>query len=165
MKKNILFILGILCGTGLMLFHERIGSGLDDILLAPQALEYRANLFLAQERLEEYEATLRQIVLDPKSSGRHRATAFYNLGARWLQKSSQGHPTAAGEALFCFREALRNDPSLFPAKYNLELLGRTTENSKKKEGEDDSGNSEGKEPEMSKGRLPVLTPPRLGDTP
>lgn len=165
MKKFILLILGILCGTGLMIFHQSIGSALDNVLLEPQALQHRANQLLVERKLEEYEAILREIVLDPRSSGRYRATAFYNLGACSLEKSSQGHPTAAEEALFYFREALRNDPSLLPAKYNLELLGRRTETSKEKEANDASGHSERMQGNEKKGGAPILTPPQLGDNP
>ncbi len=165
MKKFIILILGIFCGIGLILFHDRIGSVMDDTFLEPQTLQYRADQFLAQGRPEEYEATLREIVLAPRTSARYRATAFYNLGACSLEKASQGHPTAAGEAVFYFREALRNDPSLFPAKYNLELLGRRAESSKEKEARDASGQSEREQRNEKKGGAPVLTPPQLGDNP
>ncbi len=165
MKKIILLILGIFCGTGLILFHERIGSVLDNTFLEPQTLHYRANELLSQGRVEEYEATLREIILNPRSSAQYRATAFYNLGDSSLEKSSQGNMNLSGEALFYFREALRNNPSLFPAKYNLELLGRKTKISNQKKPEDQSGNSEQTEGDDKKGRLPNLTPPRLGDNP
>ncbi len=165
MKKFYLLILGIFCGAGLILFHDRIGSMMDNTFLEPQALQYRADQFLTQGKYDEYEAALREIVLDPRTSTRYRAIGFYNLGACSLEKASQGHPTAAGEALFYLREALRNDPSLFPAKFNLELLGRKTETPKRKEADDASGDSERMQDNEKKGGTPTLVPPQLGDNP
>ncbi len=82
-----------------------------------------------------------------------------------MGKASGGDPAAARDARFYFEEALRNDPALFPAKYNLELLLKKAqqETEKKKDGSSQEGRQTEEKKELE--QTPVVKPPFLGTNP
>ncbi len=164
LRHTFLFLLFPL-GLALIFLSGTIGERLDRSFNRDKLAFSRATRFLEQGNRPEYENTLKDFILNQKSSPPLRALAFYNLGNVSLEKAMGGDPAAAKDALFYFREALRNDPHLFPAKNNLELLLRMEKNREKKEkSESSQQETEGKKQDTTK-KGPVTKPPVLGSNP
>lgn len=162
----LLLLLGVVCGAALVLLDQILAPWSDKLFFPQQFLLGRANGLLKEGKTEDFEEALRTYILDPEGAPKLRAWAFFNLGNCALDKALRGDSSAAQEALFCFREALRNDPSLFPAKHNLELLMKAARNDDRRQ-EDPSSPRESKAEE---GRQPLFKghttrPPYLGSSP
>jgi hypothetical protein len=152
-----LFLGGFLAPPGDRIFHPA------ELLLSESSQ-------LCQEgKLDACENALKNFILQEPGSPKLRSVAFYNLGTLSLEKAGNGDPIAAKDAVFYFKEALRNDPLLFPAKYNLELLLRSSPSKDDQEGQGQAsspGNQPSGEDEKEKMKRGLTAkPPHLGTNP
>ncbi|RJR39646.1 MAG: hypothetical protein C4576_20920 [Desulfobacteraceae bacterium] len=168
MKKNIVFALAFLFGLILFLLNGPIGSRVDNIIFDQEIRLSKAFNDLEKGDQEAHDKGLAEFILSGRGSKPVRALALYNLGNSALTRAGKGDQAAAKDVLFYFKEALRNDPLLFPAKFNLEILVRANKEKEKGEGRDTSKQREG-EQEESKEQKPDegldFPPPLLGSTP
>ena len=165
MRKVVLLSFLMLLGFTLVVLSGPIASRLDWILYREEILFSRASEKLEQGNLGIHENTLKDLILRENVSQKLRSLALFNLGVASLAKASQSDPAAARDATFYFQEALRNDPLLFPAKYNLELLLKNAGGRDKdaKTGSSREGAQAEEEREMK--RSVVVKPPLLGTNP
>ncbi len=166
MKK--LYLLGflILLGLALVLLSAPAGYRLDRFLYPGDLLLSQASEFLERGDVGKYESTLKDYVVSDDHNDKLRSLALYNLGNLSVEKALRGDPGAGKDALFYFKEALRNNPNLFPAKYNLELLLKASK-SEEKEKKDSSPKRPREEEEKKDPRekAPVPKPAFLGPNP
>lgn len=166
MKRLILCSLFLILGLLLVLMNQRAASWYDRCFHWEEVELSRASTLLKEGKTEDYETALKNLVMADKGSEKIRAVALFNLGCSSLDKAESGDSAALKNARFYFKEALRNDPSLFSAKYNLELVMR-----KAGAQEDGSGGrlsyGEAGDKSMKKKivKFPMTASPRLGDKP
>lgn len=167
MKKMVLLFMVSLVGLGLFFLNGIAGSWIDRMLFDDKIRLSEAFRHLEQRNIEAYEKALTEYVLANRGSKSLRALALYNLGDFALERARQGDPVAAKDALFYFKEALRNDPLLFPAKFNLEILIRSGRDQEKAGGDQKSSPKDRKQ--EKNGEEPkeavVFPPPFLGSSP
>lgn len=164
----ILLVFILLLGGSLFFMDGLWGSWADRIFFSRQLKMAENDQLLTQGRLEDHEKGLKEYVLEEGGPVQLRALALFRLGNHSIGKALQGDPTAAKDADFYFREALRNDPSLLPAKANLEILIKQSEEKKKtperqESTQEEAGSDSSEEQESQKG--PTVSPPFLGNTP
>lgn len=165
--KRIGALIGIsLLGVVLLLLNRPIESGVNTIFFHQQIRLSEAFRYLEEGKMQDHEKALRDYLLaDKNGSKKLRALALYNLGSCSLARTGPEDPNK--DALFYFKEALRNDPSLFPAKFNLEILLRkfeTSGNAQEKPKTEKPLKFEGEEQE-EKGEGLTVSPPTLGGNP
>ncbi len=168
MKKLYLLGLFILLGIGLVLLSAPAGSRLDRFLHPGDLLLSQASEFLERGDVGKYESTLKDYVVSDDHNDKLRSLALYNLGNLSVEKALRGDPGAGKDALFYFKEALRNDPSLFPAKYNLELLLKASRSEEDQKQNSSSRKQRQQEEEGKKDpreKAPVPKPAFLGPNP
>jgi hypothetical protein len=167
MKKMILLSALFLVGLSLFLMNRTIGAGIDRMLFDHEIRLTEANSRLEKGDMDGHEKGLTEYVLTEGGSMTLRAIALYNLGNCALARAAQGDPAAGKDALYYFREALRNDPLLFPAKFNLEILTRSRSGKDEQEGEGEAGPETARTQEETEDLEEgvVFPPPFLGSTP
>lgn len=169
MRKIFALVFVLLLGGSLFFMDGLWGSWADRVLFGRELKFGQAQRLLAEGRLDSNERLLKEFVLEGGGPGNLRALALFHLGNHSILRAMQGDPTGAKDADFHYREALRNDPALFPAKANLEILIRASEGKKKSQEEPDSSDEgeersmESEEDESQRG--PTVSPPFLGNTP
>jgi hypothetical protein len=167
MKTIISLLLVSLLGLTLFFLNGAIGSWMDRMLFDDKLRLSKAYGPLEQGNMDGHEKALTDYVIANRGSKPLRALALYNLGVCALARAERGDPVGAKDAFFYFKEALRNDPLLFPAKFNLEILLRADSQRPKPEGEQTS-NPEGDLEEVDEEELRegiLFPPPFLGSTP
>lgn len=168
MKKSILLLAAAVLGVALLSLGGVAGSWLDRMLFDDEVRLSEAFGHLAQGDMDAHEKALKEYVLAGGGSKPLRSLALYNLGNCALARAQGGDPVAAKDAMFYFKEALRNDPLLYPAKFNLEILTRSGEEEKKAGGSSESGPKERtdeKDEEEETRESLVFPPPFLGSSP
>ncbi len=166
MKKFLLLGFLILLGMTLVILNGPAGSWLDRFLYPGDLLLSQASEFLQRGDAGKYESTLKDYIVSDDRNDRLRSQAFYNLGNLSVEKAMRGDPSAGKDAFFYFKEALRNDPNLFAAKYNLEILlkaSQSEEQQKKNSSRERPG--EEKEKKDPQEKAPVPKPAFLGPNP
>jgi hypothetical protein len=168
MKKIVALLMVSFFGLILFLLNGTIGRWADNLLFDREIRLSEAYGYLEEGNPEAHDKALTEYILADGRSKTSRALALYNLGNSAMTRSQGGDPAAAKDALFYFKEALRNDPQLFPAKYNLEILIRMNEEKRKAEGRDPvnhrADDEEGEEEEKQEEGL-TFPPPFLGSAP
>jgi len=168
MKKNIFFTLFSLFGLVLFLLNGPLGSWADNLVFEQEIRLSRAFSDLEKGDQEAHDKGLAEYILSGRGSKPVRALALYNLGNSALTRAGRGDQAAAKDALFYFKEALRNDSLLFQAKYNLEILIRKNGDKEKAEGQDTGKQQEGEQQGEQKQKPDEglsFPPPLLGNTP
>jgi hypothetical protein len=168
MKEITAFLLVTLLGATLFLLNGPVGPWADNLLFDEEIRLSEAYGYLEQGDQEAHEKGLAQYILAGGGSKSARALALYNLGHSALTRAHRGDPAAAKDAIFYFKEALRNDSLLFPAKHNLEILVRMNEEKRKSEGRDTAKNRDGEKAEHEEEKTDEglnFPPPFLGSTP
>ncbi|MDD5204940.1 MAG: hypothetical protein PHS17_05940 [Desulfobacterales bacterium] len=168
MKEIGAFLLVALLGLILFLLNGPLGRWADNLLFDQEVRLSKAYAYLEQGDQEAHEKGLAEYILAGGGSRSGRALALYNLGNSALSKARRGDPAAAKDAVFYFKEALRNDSLLFPAKHNLEILVRVNEEKRAAEGRDTVKDQDGRKEVNSEERTDeglTFPPPFLGSTP
>ncbi len=168
MRRTILLLSPfLLLGLVLTAWSHRLASWYDRHAHREELLLSRASSFLEENHLEDYENALQDALLSGAGSKALRAIALYNLGCSSLNKVGPDNPGASKDAMFYFTESLRNDPTLLPAKYNLELLMRRADDrSEQQRKKRPSSKGEGDEKhEKVPLRIPIPGQRALGDNP
>ncbi len=170
MKKLAYSFILLPLGAAFIFLGEVLAPRADLLFHPAEILLARSSQLCQDGSLDACEGALKDIILRGHNSPKLRSLAFYNLGSIALEKAHQGDPAAVNDALFYFKEALRNDPLLFPAKHNLELLLRTSQRKDEKEGQNRGSSSrnsqssgEGEKEKMKSGL--TTRPPYLGTNP
>jgi hypothetical protein len=165
MKKAALLFAFFVLGLLLVSLRERIAEQTDRILFQAEMDLKHASALIQQGKRPEFEKALKDFVLKERGSEKLRSIAFYNLGTSLMEKASNGDSTAGKDALFYLRESLRNDPSLFPARYNLELLlDMKGDPDEKKQPSTDNESTETEENSKAQ-KAPTPEPSYLGKNP
>ncbi len=134
MKKFAVFFVFLPLGLGFIFLGGILGPWVDQVFHRPELLLSQSADLYEEGNLDACEKALKEFILLERASPNLRSVAFYNLGSISVDKARKGDPGATEDALFYFKEALRNDPLLFPAKYNLELLLRMRRKEESREG-------------------------------
>ncbi len=165
MKRFFLFSIPLTLGLALLVLGGTLASRLDRILYREEILFAQAAADYKQGETEKYQGALKDLVVAADISERGRALALYDLGVAAFKRAAGGDVAAARDAAFYFRQALRNDPLLFPAKYNLELLRQERGEEEKKTGDGPSRPDPKGRQDTQESRSLIVKPPFLGTNP